>query len=94
MSHTLPERFFDHSVHLLVIHDSDPPRLEMARLSLRAISDLVAIDAPRDCRVNLDRDQLAFLLDTIADKLDDIPEIMLNQVVQSRAQLSNPTEGA
>lgn len=94
MSHTLPERFFDHSVHLLVIHDSDLHRIEMARLSLRAISDLVAIDAPRDCRVNLDRDQLAFLLDTIADKLDDIPEIMLNQVVQSRAQLSNPTEGA
>lgn len=92
MSHTLPERFFDHSVHLLVIHDSDLHRIEMARLSLRAISDLVAIDAPRDCRVNLDRDQLAFLLDTIADKLDDIPEVPFKYLSHLRTQ--SPTEGA
>ena len=92
MSHTLPERFFDHSVHLLVIHDSDLHRIEMARLSLRAISYLVAIDAPRDCRVNLDRDQLAFLLDTIADKLDDIPEVPFKYLSHLRTQ--SPTEGA
>ena len=92
MSHTLPQRFFDHSVHLLVIHDSDLHRIEMARLSLRAISDLVAIDAPRDCRVNLDRDQLAFLLDTIADKLDDIPEVPFKYLSHLRTQ--SPTEGA
>lgn len=92
MSNSIPERFFDHSVHLLVIHDSDLHRIEMARLSLRAISDLVAIDAPRDCSVNLDRDQLAFLLDTIADKLDDIPEVPFKYLSHLRTQ--SPTEGA
>ena len=93
-SPSIPDRFLGHPFNLLVIHNSDLHRIEMARLSLRALSDLVADDTPTNCRVSLDRVQLAFLLDIIADKLDDIPEVAFIHVVQHRAQIYQPSQGA
>ena len=89
----IPERLFDASYHLLVIHDSDMLNIDKARMSLRALSDMVADNAPRDCRVSLDRDQLAFLLDTIADKLDNLPEVFFKNVTEARAIRAQQTQG-
>lgn len=85
MSYSIPERFFENPINLLVIHDKDMHRIEMARMSLRALIDMVAEDTPSKCRLSVDREQLAYLLETVADKLDDIPEVAFTHVVQSRA---------
>ena len=92
MSHTLPERFFDSDFRLLVIHDQDAHNIDMARLSLHALADLVADNAPRDCRVSLDRDQLAGLLETIATRLEGIPEVSFKRLTHARQELL--TQGA
>ena len=92
MSITIPPRFFNSDLQLLVLHQDDMHRIEMVRMSLRTLSDLAADDTPPHCRVNLDRDQLAFLLDSIADKLEDIPEVPFKYLSHLRTQ--SPTQGA
>lgn len=94
MSNTIPERFFENSANLLVIHDSDMHKIEMARMSLYALMDLTGDSTPSKCRLSIDREQLAYLLESVAQKLDDIPEVFFSHVVQSRANFQQSTQGA
>lgn len=92
MSHTIPERFLGHQARLLVIHDLDFQKIEIARMSLYALVSLVGEETPNNCRLSIDREQLAHLLETVAEKLDNIPEVFFSHVVQSRSELQ--TQGA
>lgn len=94
MSNTIPERFLGHSARLLVIHDADFHKIEIARMSLYALVSLVGEETPSNCRLSIDREQLAYLLETVAEKLEDIPEVFFTHVVQSRSELyAQQTQG-
>ena len=58
MSHTIPERFLGHSARLLVIHDADFQKIEVARMSLYALADMASDNTPTGCRASIDREQL------------------------------------
>lgn len=94
MSNTIPERFFENPANLLVIHELDYQNLEKARMSLHALVSMVGEETPRDCRLHIDREQLAYLLENVANKLKDIPEVGFVHVVQSRANFyTQQTQG-
>lgn len=92
MSITIPERFLGSDLHLVVLHCEDMHHIDVVRMSLRALSDLVADGATPDGRVSIDRCHLAFLLDTIADKLEGIPEVPFKYLSHLRAHPQ--TQGA
>lgn len=89
MSITIPERFLGHSARLLVIHDADFHKIEVARMSLYALADLAGDGTPSNCRASIDREQLAHLIELVAHKLEDIPEVFFSHVVQRRSELPN-----
>lgn len=94
MSNTIPERFLENPANLLVIHESDMHAIDMARMSLYALVDMAGDGTPSQCRLSIDREQLAYLLENVADKLKDIPEVGFVHVVQSRANFyTQQTQG-
>ena len=92
MSNTIPERFFNSDFRLLVIHDADFQKIEVARMSLYALADMAGDNTPSGCRASIDREQLAHLIELIANKLEDIPEVPFKYLTHLRTQ--SPTQGA
>lgn len=84
MSITIPEHFFVTPYDLMVIHSADYWRIQTACMSLYALMDMAGDSTPSECRVSIDREQLAYLLQIVAEKLDKIPEVSYVHVSQSK----------